>query len=174
MPQAPKLLHATVADNVRFFRDYDDAAVERACRLARIHDEIMEWPKGYQTMVGPRADAVSGGQQQRICLARALIANPSLLVLDEPTSALDPRSEALIQESLESMRSQLTLFIIAHRMSTLTICDRVMVVLNGTLDAFDTLQELTASNEYYRFASGVATSLSASPLDLASGERPPT
>jgi ATP-binding cassette, subfamily B, bacterial len=174
VPQAPKLLHATVADNVRFFRDYDDAAVERACRLARIHDEIMEWPKGYQTMVGPRADAVSGGQQQRICLARALVANPSLLVLDEPTSALDPRSEALIQESLESMRSQLTLFIIAHRMSTLTICDRVMVVLNGTLDAFDTLQELTASNEYYRFASGVAASLSAPPLDLASGERPPT
>ena len=174
VPQAPKLLHATVADNVRFFRDYDDAAVERACRLARIHDEIMEWPKGYQTMVGPRADAVSGGQQQRICLARALIANPSLLVLDEPTSALDPRSEALIQESLESMRSQLTLFIIAHRMSTLTICDRVMVVLNGTVDAFDTLQELTAGNEYYRFASGIATSLSAPTPDLAAGGRPPT
>jgi ABC-type multidrug transport system fused ATPase/permease subunit len=174
VPQAPKLLHATVADNVRFYREYDDAAVERACRLARIHDEIMEWPKGYQTMVGPRADAVSGGQQQRICLARALVANPSLLVLDEPTSALDPRSEALIQESLESMRSQLTLFIIAHRMSTLTICDRVMVVLNGTIDAFDSLQELTASNEYYRFASGIAASLSAPPLDLASGERPPT
>jgi ABC-type multidrug transport system fused ATPase/permease subunit len=72
------------------------------------------------------------------------------------------------------MRSQLTLFIIAHRMSTLTICDRVMVVLNGTIDAFDSLQELTASNEYYRFASGIAASLSAPPLDLASGERPPT
>jgi ABC-type multidrug transport system fused ATPase/permease subunit len=174
VPQAPKLLHATVADNVRFFRDYDDAAVERACQLARIHDEIMEWPKGYGTIVGPRADAVSGGQQQRICLARALVANPSLLVLDEPTSALDPRSEALIQESLESMRSQLTLFIIAHRMSTLTICDRVMVVLNGTLDAFDTLPELTASNEYYQFASGMAASLSAPPIDVAAADGPPT
>jgi ATP-binding cassette subfamily B protein len=173
VPQAPKLLHATVADNVRFFRDYDDAAVESACRLARIHDEIMEWPKGYQTMVGPRADAVSGGQQQRICLARALVANPRLLVLDEPTSALDPRSEALIQESLESMRSQLTLFIIAHRMSTLTICDRVMVVLNGTLEAFDTLPELTASNDYYRFASGMAASMP-TPVDMGSGDRPPT
>jgi len=190
VPQAPKLLHATVADNVRFFRDFDDAAVERACRLARIHDEIMQWPKGYQTIVGPRADAVSGGQQQRICLARALISNPSLLVLDEPTSALDPRSEALIQESLESMRSELTLFIIAHRMSTLTICDRVMVVLDGTINAFDSLSELTAGNEYYRFASGIAAGLAAgaprrsdhepalagedAPVDLATIKRPPT
>jgi ATP-binding cassette, subfamily B, bacterial len=192
VPQAPKLLHATVADNVRFFRDFDDAAVERACRLARIHDEIMQWPKGYQTIVGPRADAVSGGQQQRICLARALVSNPSLLVLDEPTSALDPRSEALIQESLESMRSELTLFIIAHRMSTLTICDRVMVVLDGTINAFDTLSELTAGNDYYRFASGIAAGLASGtsrlserepepeidpedvPVDVATGERPPT
>jgi ATP-binding cassette subfamily B protein len=155
VPQQPKLLHATVADNVRFFRDYDEPAVERACRLARIHDEIMSWPQGYQTIVGPRADAVSGGQQQRICLARALISNPSLLVLDEPTSALDPRSEALIQESLESMRSELTLFIVAHRMSTLSICDRVMIVLDGKINAFAPLAELRRSNDYYRFASGL-------------------
>lgn len=155
VPQAPKLLHASVTDNVRFFRDYDDAAVERACKLARIHDEIMSWPKGYQTIVGPRADAVSGGQQQRICLARALVSSPNLLVLDEPTSALDPRSEQLIQDSLESLQSELTLFIIAHRMSTLTICDRVMVVLDGNLDAFAALDDLTATNHYYRFASGL-------------------
>jgi len=162
VPQQPKLLHATVAENVRFHRDYDDAAVERACRLARIHDEIMAWPAGYHTIVGPRADAVSGGQQQRICLARALVSNPSVLVLDEPTSALDPRSEALIQQSLEALQDQMTLFIIAHRMSTLSICDRVMVILGGKLDAFATLQELSDSNDYYRFASGFA-SASASP-----------
>jgi ABC-type multidrug transport system fused ATPase/permease subunit len=166
VPQQPKLLHATVSDNVRFFREYSDAEVERACRLARIHDEIMSWPNGYDTIVGPRADAVSGGQQQRICLARALISRPSLLVLDEPTSALDPRSESLIQESLESMRSELTLFIIAHRMSTLSICDRVMVVLDGTLDAFASLQELTDTNDYYRFASGMATPAAQRDLDL--------
>jgi ABC-type multidrug transport system fused ATPase/permease subunit len=162
VPQAPKLLHATVADNVRFHRDYDDAAVERACRQARVHDEIMAWPAGYQTIVGPRADAVSGGQQQRICLARALVSNPSMLVLDEPTSALDPRSEALIQQSLQALQDQMTLFIIAHRMSTLSICDRVIVVLNGELDAFATLPELSESNDYYRFASGFA-SASATP-----------
>lgn len=156
VPQTPKLIHASVADNVRFYRDFDDAAVEHACRLARIHDEIMSWPQGYQTIVGPRADAVSGGQQQRICLARALISQPSMLVLDEPTSALDPRSEALIQESLEALHNELTLFIIAHRMSTLSICNRVMVVLDGSLDAFDTLPALTEGNEYYRLASGLS------------------
>jgi ABC-type multidrug transport system fused ATPase/permease subunit len=158
VPQTPKLLHATVADNVRFYRDFDDEAVERACRLARVHDEIMSWPKGYQTVVGPRADAVSGGQQQRICLARALIADPTVLVLDEPTSALDPRSEALIQQSLASLQNRLTLFIVAHRMSTLTICDRIMVILDGELDGFDTLAGLDDTNEYYRFASGIASS----------------
>ncbi len=127
---------------MRFFRDIDDEAIERACRLARIHDDVVSWREGYETIVGPRADAVSGGQQQRICLARSIAGDPDVLVLDEPTSALDPRSEALIQESLVSLKHRLTLFIVAHRMSTLTICDRVMVVLDGKLDAFETLEEL--------------------------------
>ena len=87
------------------------------------------------------------------CLARALAAEPEILVLDEPTSALDPRSEALIQDSLVGLKHKLTLFIIAHRMSTLDICDRVMVVLDGHLDAFDTIPLLARSNPYYRSAS---------------------
>jgi ABC-type multidrug transport system fused ATPase/permease subunit len=157
VPQQPRLVHGTVAENVRFFRSLSDEAVERACRLARIHDDIVSWPMGYDTIVGPRADAVSGGQQQRICLARALVGEPQVLVLDEPTSALDPRSESLIQESLLSVQHNLTLFIIAHRMSTLNICDRVMVVLDGTLNAFETLSSLQRSNEYYRHASSLAT-----------------
>jgi ABC-type multidrug transport system fused ATPase/permease subunit len=113
----------------------------------------VSWPNGYETIVGPRADAVSGGQQQRICLARALVAQPEILVLDEPTSALDPRSETLIQESLIALKHNVTLFIIAHRMSTLDICDRVMVVLDGHLDAFDTIALLARTNPYYRSAS---------------------
>jgi ATP-binding cassette subfamily B protein len=142
-----------VADNIRFFRDIDDEQIERAARLARIHDDIMSWPGQYKAMVGPRADAVSGGQQQRICLARALAAQPEVLILDEPTSALDPQSEAFIGASLLAMRSSLTLIIVAHRMSTLEMCDRVMVILDGRLAAFDTKDALQASNDYYRQAS---------------------
>jgi ATP-binding cassette subfamily B protein len=156
VPQEPRLLHASVAENIRFFRDIEDDAVVDAARLARIHDDVMSWPDGYDTLVGPRADAVSGGQQQRICLARALVANPGVLVLDEPTSALDPTSEALIQESLMSLKQQLTLFIVAHRMSTLDICDRVMIIIDGKLVAFDTIEHLRQHNTYYRTASKIA------------------
>ncbi len=156
VPQQPRLLHTTVADNIRFFRDIDDERVERAARLARIHDDIMSWPKQYETIVGPRADAVSGGQQQRIVLARALAAEPEMLILDEPTSALDPHSEALIAESLEMLTSKLTLIIVAHRMSTLERCDRVMVVLDGRLVGFDTKAALLRDNPYYRHASELA------------------
>jgi ATP-binding cassette subfamily B protein len=157
VPQEPRLLHASVADNIRFDRALDASAVERAARLAHIHDEIMGWEQGYDTIVGPRADAVSGGQQQRLCLARALVAKPEVLILDEPTSALDPGSEALIQESLQGLKQELTLFIIAHRMSTLDICDRVMVIIDGRLVAFDTIDFLQQHNSYYRSASKIAT-----------------
>jgi ATP-binding cassette subfamily B protein len=160
VPQEPRLLHASVAANIRFFRDMDDDAVERAARLARIHDDIMTWPNGYDTQVGPRADAVSGGQQQRLCLARALAARPQVLVLDEPTSALDPHSESLIQESLTALKSELTLFTIAHRMSTLDMCNRVMVILDGRLVAFDTKAVLQEENPYYRSASLLAAGTS--------------
>jgi ATP-binding cassette, subfamily B, bacterial len=152
VPQEPRLVHATVAENIRYFRDLDDEAVEQAARQARIHDDIMSWSSGYETIVGPRADAVSGGQQQRICLARALAAQPEILILDEPTSALDPRSETLIQESLNALKHNVTLFIIAHRMSTLEVCDRVMVVLDGQIETFTTERELERESPYYRMA----------------------
>jgi ATP-binding cassette subfamily B protein len=153
VPQEPRLLHASVAANIRFMRDLDDDAVERAARLAGIHGDVMTWSNGYDTVVGPRADAVSGGQQQRICLARALAAQPEVLVLDEPTSALDPHSERLIQESLTALSHELTLFVVAHRMSTLQMCERVMVVVDGRLQAFDTVDRLQLENSYYRSAS---------------------
>jgi ATP-binding cassette subfamily B protein len=160
VPQEPRLLHATVADNIRFFRDIPEDMVERAARLAGIHDDIVAWPHGYATIVGPRADAVSGGQQQRICIARALAAQPDVLILDEPTSALDPHSEHLIQESLSSLKRHLTLFVVAHRMSTLTICRRVLVIVKGRLEAFDSLESLQTSSSYYRATSDL---LAASP-----------
>jgi ABC-type multidrug transport system fused ATPase/permease subunit len=165
LPQEPRLLHTSVADNIRFFRPLDDDAVERAARLAGIHDDIVGWPAGYDTIVGPRADAVSGGQQQRICLARALAAHPEVLVLDEPTSALDPNTERLIQDSLNGLKHELTMFIVAHRMSTLDACDRVMVIVDGRLEAFDTASALHVDNSYFRTASG-------SPAAPETGEAP--
>ena len=163
VPQEPRLLHASVADNIRYFRDLDDGAVEEAARLARIDADILSWASGYETIIGPRADAVSGGQQQRICIARALATQPQVLVLDEPTSALDPRSERLLQESLLALRQTITLFVIAHRMSTLSMCDRVMVIVDGKLEAFDTATHLTQQSSYYRTALAIASG-SANPL----------
>jgi ABC-type multidrug transport system fused ATPase/permease subunit len=156
VPQECRLLHASVAANIAYFRSIDGAEIERAARLARIHEEIVAWPDGYDTVIGPRADAVSGGQQQRICIARALVGRPDVLILDEPTSALDPHSESLLQESLEGVKEALTLFVIAHRMSTLKLCDRVIVLEQGRLEAFDTPTTLKAENAYFRDATGLA------------------
>ncbi len=101
--------------------------------LARIHDDIMAGRTATRPSSARAPTPSPAGQQQRICLARALAARPEVLVLDEPTSALDPHSERLIQESLTALKHELTLFIIAHRMSTLDICDRVMVIIDGRL-----------------------------------------
>jgi ABC-type multidrug transport system fused ATPase/permease subunit len=124
-------VQATVAENIRFSRAIDDAQVERAARLAHIHDDIVAMPDGYDTAIGQRADAVSGGQRQRICLARALAGDPSVLVLDEPTSALDKTSEAAIRSSLLELRSSLTMFIVTHQPSMLAVCDQVIQVDSG-------------------------------------------
>jgi ATP-binding cassette, subfamily B, bacterial len=157
LPQEPHLLAATVAENIRFYRAWvDDEAIERAARLAHIHADTMSWTDGYDTVVGQRADAVSGGQRQRLCLARALAGAPELLILDEPTSSLDVQSELLIQESLEEVRANLTLVIVAHRLTTLNLCDRVMVVRDGDLEAFAPAELLYDSNEFYRRAADLA------------------
>lgn len=152
VPQDARLIEGTVAENIRFFRDLDDDAVERAARQANVHDDIMSWEVGYETMVGERGSTLSGGQRQRISLARALAGSPSLLVLDEPTSALDMRSESLVQESLLAMKGRVTLFIVAHRLSTLNVCDRIMVFNEGRLEHFEAAPELVATNEFYREA----------------------
>ena len=163
VPQEPRLLHASVAENIRYFRDLDQDAVERAARLACIHDDVVSWSHGYDTIIGPRADAISGGQQQRICLARAVAVMPDVLVLDEPTSALDPRSEALLHQSLLELRGRVTLVIVAHRMMSLAICERVMVIVDGRLEAFEPTARLHQSSDYYRVAVIAAAPLQAEP-----------
>lgn len=150
VPQHPQLMHGTVSDNIRFFREYvTDEDVERAARLAHIHDEVMGFPLGYDTVLDDRTAPLSGGQKQRVCLARALAGRPAVLVLDEPTSALDVRSEMLVQQSLESLKGHMILFMVAHRMSTLSTCDRVIVLVDGRLDAFDEPAVLRRTNHYY-------------------------
>ncbi len=150
VPQEPRLFRGTIADNIRFFRDeLDQDAIERAAKLAYLHDDVMGWTDGYDTDVGERGGAVSGGQRQRIVLARALAEEPDVLILDEPTSALDMKSESLVQDTLEGLKGHSTMFIIAHRLSTLNACDRIMVLSNGQLQGFDTHAELRRSNPFF-------------------------
>jgi ABC-type multidrug transport system fused ATPase/permease subunit len=151
--QEPHLVAGSVAENIAFFRDdIDREAVERAARAAHIHDEILAMSDGYDTWVGDDGRRLSGGQRQRVSIARALAGSPDVIVLDEPTSALDMQSEALIQKTLEELKGRVTLVIVAHRLSTLNNCDRIMVLGDGRLQAFGTSAELLGSNEFYRRA----------------------
>ena len=151
--QEPRLFAGTVADNIRFFRDdVDDELIRRAARRAHLDDEIMAMPLAYETPIGERGGELSGGQRQRLCIARALVEEPEIMVLDEPTSALDPKSEALMRETMTNVRAHATVFVIAHRMSTLTICDRIMVIHDGELQGFDTPSRLENGNAFYRQA----------------------
>ena len=155
VPQQPRLVRGTIADNIRFLRpDVSDAEVEAAARLAHLHDDVIAMPEGYARQVGELGGALSGGQQQRVCIARALVEDPQVLVLDEPTSSLDGRSEALIRQTLAELGTRMTVVIIAHRMSTLDVCDRLMVVQNGRVIAFDTHERLQADSEFYRQVTG--------------------
>ncbi len=153
VPQEAHLLDGSIRDNIRFFRDeVDDGAVQRAAKLAHVHDEIEAWAEGYDTPTGQRGAQLSGGQRQRICIARALASDPSIIIFDEPTSSLDVRSEALIRETMAELAPRATVIVVAHRISTLAICDRIMVVMNGILEGFDTPDRLEASNPFYREA----------------------
>jgi ABC-type multidrug transport system fused ATPase/permease subunit len=153
VPQHPHLIEGTVSENIAFFRPgITQEDIERGARLANVHDEIMSWVDGYDTMVASQGSSLSGGQRQRVSLARAFAGRPSLLVLDEPTSALDMQSEALIRDALEHAKADMTLFVVAHRLSTLNVCDRIMVLKEGHLEHFAPAQDLLRSNEFYREA----------------------
>jgi ATP-binding cassette subfamily B protein len=124
--------------------------------LAHIDEDIESWRDGYKTVIGQRADAVSGGQRQRLCLARALAGAPEFLILDEPTSSLDAHSEHLIRDTLARLQGQLTMVIVAHRLTTMNSCDRVMVIRDGRLEAFAPAHSLYDSNDFYRRAVDLA------------------
>ncbi|MCC5952001.1 MAG: ABC transporter ATP-binding protein [Acidimicrobiia bacterium] len=162
VPQDPLLIDGTVADNIRFFRPgLSDADLERAARLAHLHEEITSWPNGYQTRLGGQTSGISGGQAQRLCIARALAVHPGLLVLDEPTSALDLHSESLIQETLEELAGTTTMVIIAHRISTIQRCDHIAVLEGGRLTSYDTPGALAENDRFFRDALDLSATASA-------------
>ncbi len=151
VPQDPQLVEGTVAENIRFYRpDVTAADIEEVTRLAHLHDEVMGLPQGYDTPIGPRHQTVSGGQRQRLCLARALLCRPDLLILDEPTSALDLRSEHLVHQTLNELADERLVVVIAHRLSTLNICDRIMVLEEGRVRGLLPAAELEQQNDFFR------------------------
>jgi ATP-binding cassette, subfamily B, bacterial len=158
VPQEARLVPGSVADNIRFFReDVTDADIERAAKLAHLHDDVTSWPRGYDTPAGERSGGeLSGGQRQRLCIARSLVGEPDVIVLDEPTSALDPKSESLLRETMAGLAGRTTLFVIAHRLSTLDICDRIMVLQDGVVRAFDTPERLEQHSDFYAEALGLS------------------
>jgi len=138
MLQEPVLFKTSIADNIAYgLPGATREQVKAAARLADAHDFIVAQPNGYDTLVGERGMRLSGGERQRISLARAFLKDAPILILDEPTSSVDMRTEATIFDALERLMKDRTTFIIAHRPSTLKSCDRVLVLENGLVIAFD-------------------------------------
>ena len=143
VPQEPILFHRTLAENIAYGRpDASLAEIEDAARLANAHEFILRQPKGYHTLVGERGVKLSGGERQRVALARAFLANTPVLVLDEATSSLDSESEALIQEAMERLMAGRTSIVIAHRLSTVRMLDRILVFDRGRVVEEGTHEEL--------------------------------
>ena len=151
VPQQAHLIAGTVGQNIRFMReDVSDASIEEAARMAQLHGDVVAFPGGYDEHVGEGGSRLSGGQQQRLIIARALVERPDVLILDEPTSALDVKSEVFIRQTLSDLSRDMTVIVIAHRISTLEICDRIMVIQDGEVRGFAPPAELERTNAFYR------------------------
>jgi ABC-type multidrug transport system fused ATPase/permease subunit len=145
------LFDGTVLDNIRFSNpEASFQQIKEVCRIANADEFIEQFPNGYETVVGERGVKLSGGQRQRIAIARALLANPRILILDEATSSLDSESEALIQEGLNRLREGRTTFVIAHRLSTIRSADQILVVEAGEILERGTHMELIAGGGRYK------------------------
>ena len=145
------LFDDTIFNNIAYGNPHvDPAEVERAAEAAYAHRFIEEFPDGYHTRIGEMGDSLSGGQRQRIALARAILRDPSILILDEATSSLDVESEALIHKALQSFARGRTTLLVTHRLSTLDIADRIVVIDKGQIEAIGAHHELLGTSTTYR------------------------
>jgi ATP-binding cassette subfamily B protein len=169
--QETYLFHDTVRANLLYARTgATQAEVEAACRAANIHDFVAALPEGYDTVVGERGYRLSGGEKQRLSIARVILKDPCLLILDEATSHLDSHSEALIQAALEPLLAGRTSLVIAHRLSTILAADRILVVDEGRLVEQGTHAELLARGGLYAFL--YETQFGEEPEALPTGSSP--
>lgn len=148
--QDPFLFQGTIAENIGYSKPGATRhEIIAAAKAANAHDFIIKFPDGYDTMVGERGARVSGGERQRISIARAILKNPRILILDEATSSVDTETESKIQEALERLVRGRTVFAIAHRLSTLKYADRLVVLKDGKVDEIGTHEELLAKEGTY-------------------------
>ncbi|WP_304363866.1 ABC transporter ATP-binding protein [Jiella sp. LLJ827] len=173
VPQTPYLFEGTIRENIRLGRpDATDAEIEEAARQAQAEEFILAAPQGYDTPVGENGMTLSGGQRQRLSIARALVRDAPILLLDEATSALDTRSETLVQAALDAAMQNRTVLVVAHRLSTITGADQILVVEDGQIAERGTHRELLdrADGLYARFY-GLQTRDDRRPVDLATARR---